>query len=187
MDAFISSTLVVAIAEIGDKTQLLTLFLAARYARRSAIILGILVATLLNHGLSAWLGAWAVQWLPPQLLPWLLGGSFIAVGLWVLVPDKDEGADTRVLTYGAFTATCILFFLAEIGDKTQVATVIMAARFEDAVLWVIAGSTLGMMLANVPVAYAGSWLMQRISLTWIRWVACILFVLMGLMSIMVYK
>jgi len=187
MDAFFSSTLVVAIAEIGDKTQLLTLFLAARYARRSAIILGILVATLLNHGLSAWLGAWMVQWFPSQLLPWLLGGSFIAVGLWVLVPDEDEGADARVLTYGAFTATCILFFLAEIGDKTQVATIIMAARFEDAMLWVIAGSTLGMMLANVPVAYAGGWLMQRISLTWIRWVACGLFVLMGLMTIVAYK
>ncbi|WP_151703350.1 TMEM165/GDT1 family protein [Nitrincola alkalilacustris] len=187
MDAFISSTLVVAIAEIGDKTQLLTLFLAARYARHSAIILGILVATLLNHGLSAWLGAWVVQWFPPLLLPWILGGSFIAVGLWVLVPDKDEGADASVLAYGAFTATCILFFLAEIGDKTQVATVIMAARFENALLWVVAGSTLGMMLANVPVAYAGSWLMQRISLTWIRWVACGLFVLMGLMSIVVYK
>ncbi|GAA0700476.1 TMEM165/GDT1 family protein [Marinobacterium maritimum] len=182
MDAFIPSTLAVAIAEIGDKTQLLTLFLAARFVQRNAIILGILVATLVNHGLSAWLGAWLVQWIPESWVPWIIGGSFIAVGLWVLIPDKDDEEDGAVLKYGAFIATCILFFIAEIGDKTQIATVILAARY-DSLFWVIAGTTIGMMLANVPVAYAGNWLMQKIPLNLARWSACGLFVGLGLLSI----
>lgn len=182
MDAFIPSTLAVAIAEIGDKTQLLTLFLAARFTQRNAIILGILVATLINHGLSAWLGAWLVQWVPESWMPWIIGGSFIAVGLWVLIPDKDDEEDGAVLKYGAFIATCILFFIAEIGDKTQIATVILAARY-DSLFWVIAGTTIGMMLANVPVAYAGSWLMQKIPLNLARWSACGLFVGLGVLSI----
>lgn len=182
MDAFIPSTLAVAIAEIGDKTQLLTLFLAARFAQRNAIILGILVATLINHGLSAWLGAWLVQWIPASWVPWIIGGSFIAVGLWVLIPDKDDEEDAAVLKYGAFIATCILFFIAEIGDKTQIATVILAARY-DSLFWVIAGTTIGMMLANVPVAYAGQWLMQKIPLNLARWSACGLFVGLGVLSI----
>ncbi|MBR9827116.1 MAG: TMEM165/GDT1 family protein [Oceanospirillales bacterium] len=184
MEAFIPSTLAVAIAEIGDKTQLLTLFLAARFAQRNAIILGILVATLLNHGLSAWLGAWLVQWIPEQWVPWIIGASFIAVGLWVLIPDKDDEEDGAVLKYGAFIATCILFFIAEIGDKTQIATVILAARY-DSLFWVIAGTTIGMMLANVPIAYAGSWLMQKIPLNLARWSACGLFVVLGILSIIV--
>ncbi len=182
MDAFIPSTLAVAIAEIGDKTQLLTLFLAARFAQRNAIILGILVATLINHGLSAWLGAWLVQWIPESWMPWIIGGSFIAVGLWVLIPDKDDEEDGAVLKYGAFIATCILFFIAEIGDKTQIATVILAARY-DSLFWVVAGTTIGMMLANVPVAYAGNWLMQKIPLNLARWLACGLFVVLGVLSI----
>lgn len=183
MDALLSSTFAVAIAEIGDKTQLLTLFLTARFAQRNAIILGILVATLLNHALSAWLGAWLVQWLPPHWLPWIIGLSFIAVGLWVLIPDQDDDEEAAVLRYGAFIATCILFFIAEIGDKTQVATVILAARY-DSLFWVIAGTTLGMMLANVPVAYAGSWLMQKIPLALARWSACALFISLGVLSML---
>ncbi|GAA0783973.1 TMEM165/GDT1 family protein [Marinobacterium sediminicola] len=182
MDAFLPSTLAVAIAEIGDKTQLLTLFLTARFAQRNAIILGIFVATLLNHGLSAWLGAWLVQWIPENWVPWIIGLSFIAVGLWVLIPDKDDEDDAAVLKYGAFIATCVLFFIAEIGDKTQVATVILAARY-DSLFWVIMGTTIGMMLANVPVAYAGNWLMQRIPLNLARWSACGLFVVLGVLSI----
>ncbi|MBV0933633.1 TMEM165/GDT1 family protein [Marinobacterium weihaiense] len=182
MDAFLPSTLAVAIAEIGDKTQLLTLFLTARFAQRNAIILGILVATLLNHGLSAWLGAWLVQWVPESWGPWIIGLSFIAVGLWVLIPDKDDEEDTAILKYGAFVATCVLFFIAEIGDKTQVATVILAARY-DSLLWVILGTTIGMMLANVPVAYAGSWLMQKIPLQLARWSACGLFVGLGVLTL----
>ena len=179
MDAFLPSTLAVAIAEIGDKTQLLTLFLAARFVHRGAIVMGILVATLLNHGLSAWLGAWLVQWVPTQWVPWIIGLSFIAVGLWVLIPDKDDDEEGALLKYGAFIATCVLFFIAEIGDKTQIATVILAARY-DGLFWVITGTTLGMLLANVPVAYAGSWLMQKVPLHFARWAACFLFVGLGI-------
>ncbi|MBP0048315.1 TMEM165/GDT1 family protein [Marinobacterium sp. AK62] len=183
MDAFLPSTLAVAIAEIGDKTQLLTLFLTARFSQRGAIILGILVATLLNHALSAWLGAWLANWIPDGWLPWIIGLSFIAVGLWVLIPDKDDEEGGAVLKYGAFIATCVLFFIAEIGDKTQVATVVLAARYEG-LFWVIAGTTLGMMLANVPVAYAGKWMMQKVPLHFARRSACALFVGLGVLTLL---
>jgi Ca2+/H+ antiporter, TMEM165/GDT1 family len=184
MDALLASTSAVAIAEIGDKTQLLSLFLASRFTQRNAIIAGILFATLLNHALSAWLGAWIAQWIPHAWLPWILGLSFIAVGLWVLIPDEEGEDDTGVLRYGAFIATCVLFFIAEIGDKTQIATVILAARFEDATLWVIIGTTLGMMLANVPVVYAGNWLLQRLPLPWARRGACMLLAGLGIAAIL---
>lgn len=182
MDAFLSSTLAVAIAEIGDKTQLLALFLATRFARHGAIVVGILVATLFNHAISAWLGAWLVQWIPEQWVPWIIGFSFIAVGLWVLIPDKDDEENGAVLGYGAFIATTVLFFLAEIGDKTQVATVILAARY-DSLFWVVTGTTLGMLLANVPVVYTGRWLMQRVPLGPVRIAACALFVGFGLAAL----
>ncbi|WP_333609129.1 TMEM165/GDT1 family protein [Arsukibacterium sp.] len=184
MEAFLSSFTAVAIAEIGDKTQLLSLFLAARFRNKSAIIAGILVATLLNHAASAWLGAWAVQFIPAAWGAWLLGGSFIAVALWLLIPDKDDSADTAVLKYGAFLASCVLFFLAEIGDKTQVATVLLAASFEDAIWLVIWGTTLGMLAANVPVVYAGSWLLKKVSLHWARRAACAVFMLLGIITIL---
>ncbi len=184
MDALLASTSAVAIAEIGDKTQLLSIFLASRFTRRNAIIAGILFATLINHALSAWLGAWVAQWIPHAWLPWITGLSFIAVGLWVLIPDKEDDAAAGVLRYGAFVATCVLFFIAEIGDKTQIATVILAARFDDATLWVIIGTTLGMMLANVPVVYAGTWLMQRLPLAWARRGACMLFAGFGIAAIL---
>jgi len=184
MDAFLSSTLAVAIAEIGDKTQLLTLFLIGRFAgRRGAIVLGILLATLINHGLSAWLGGWLVDWVPAHWVSWIVGLSFIAVGLWVLIPDKDDEEESGSLKYGAFVATCILFFIAEIGDKTQVATVILAARYEELLLPVVAGTTLGMLLANVPVACFGGALMRRVPLHWVRRAACGLFVLFGVLSL----
>lgn len=183
MEALLSSFTAVAIAEIGDKTQLLSLFLAARFRAKGAIIAGILVATLLNHAASAWLGVWAAQFIPAGWGPWLLGGSFIVVALWLLIPDKDDSDDTSVLKYGAFAASCLLFFLAEIGDKTQVATVILAATFEDAVWMVIFGTTLGMLAANVPVVYAGSWLLQKISLDWARRIACAVFIVLGILTI----
>jgi putative Ca2+/H+ antiporter (TMEM165/GDT1 family) len=116
-------------------------------------------------------------------VPWIIGLSFIAVGLWVLIPDKDDEDGGAVLKYGAFVATCILFFLAEIGDKTQIATVILAARY-DSLFWVVVGTTLGMLLANVPVAYAGSWLMQKIPLNVARWAACLLFVGLGVATLL---
>lgn len=183
MDVFLSSFTAVAIAEIGDKTQLLSLFLAARFRSKNAIIAGILLATLLNHAASAWLGVWVAQFIPQGWQHWLLGGSFIAVALWLLIPDKDDSAESSMLRFGAFTASCILFFLAEIGDKTQIATVILAASYADAVWWVITGTTLGMLAANVPVVYAGSWLLQKIPLQYARWTACLVFMLIGLLII----
>ena len=183
MEAFLSSFTAVAIAEIGDKTQLLSLFLAARFRAKGAIIAGILVATLLNHAASAWLGALAAQFIPANWQPLLLGGSFIAVALWLLIPDKDDSDDTSVLRYGAFIASCVLFFLAEIGDKTQIATVLLAASFEQALALVIVGTTLGMLAANVPVVYAGEWLMKRIPLNIARYSACVVFMLIGIMII----
>ncbi|MDP5144089.1 TMEM165/GDT1 family protein [Rheinheimera baltica] len=180
MDAFLSSFTAVAIAEIGDKTQLLSLFLAARFRAKGAIIAGILVATLLNHAASAWLGVWLSQFIPSGWHQWLLGGSFIAVALWLLIPDKDDSGDTGVLRFGAFFASCVLFFLAEIGDKTQIATVILAASFEQSVWLVIVGTTLGMLAANVPVVYAGSWLLQKVSLQWARRSACGVFIVLGI-------
>ncbi|MDX5406780.1 MAG: TMEM165/GDT1 family protein [Chromatiaceae bacterium] len=180
MEALFSSFTAVAIAEIGDKTQLLSLFLAARFRNKGAIIAGILVATLLNHAASAWLGVWVAQFIPANWHNWLLGGSFIAVALWLLIPDKDDSEDTGVLRFGAFAASCMLFFLAEIGDKTQIATVLLAASFNDAVWWVIWGTTLGMLAANVPVVYAGSWLMQKMPLGLARKAACAVFMLLGL-------
>lgn len=184
-DAFVASFASVAVAEIGDKTQLLSLFLAARFRSRGAIIAGILVATLLNHAASAWFGAWVAQFIPQGWHEWLLGGSFIAVALWLLIPDKDDSEEVSVLKYGAFFASCILFFLAEIGDKTQVATVLLAATYPET--WqVIFGTTIGMLAANVPVVYAGSWLLERISLDWARRVACAIFMLLGVVTILMY-
>lgn len=184
-DAFVASFASVTVAEIGDKTQLLSLFLAARFRSRGAIIAGILVATLLNHAASAWFGAWVAQFIPLGWHSWLLGGSFIAVALWLLIPDKDDSEEVSVLKYGAFFASCILFFLAEIGDKTQVATVLLAATYPET--WqVILGTTIGMLAANVPVVYAGSWLLERISLDWARRVACAIFMLLGVVTILMY-
>lgn len=182
MEALISSTLAVAVAEIGDKTQLLSLFLAARFTQRYAIIAGIFVATLLNHAASAWLGVFLMQWVPVQWGQWLLGGSFILIGLWLLIPDKDDNAPSALDQYGAFVATTILFFLAEIGDKTQVATVVLAANYQA--LWlVVLGTTIGMLAANVPVVLAGGWLMQRLPLKAARWGACALFLVLGVLTL----
>ena len=182
-DAFVASFASVAVAEIGDKTQLLSLFLAARFRSRGAIIAGILVATLLNHAASAWFGAWVAQFIPEGWHAWLLGGSFIAVALWLLIPDKDDSEEVSVLKYGAFFASCILFFLAEIGDKTQIATVLLAANYPMQTWLVIVGTTLGMLAANVPVVYAGRYLMQRLPLDWARRAACAVFFLLGVITI----
>lgn len=182
MEAFFSSVTAVAIAEIGDKTQLLSLFLAARFRARGAIIAGILVATLLNHAASAWFGAWVAQFIPVGWHAWLLGGSFIAVALWLLIPDKDDSDDNQLLQYGAFVASTVLFFLAEIGDKTQIATVILAATY-DSTFWVIVGTTLGMLLANVPVVFFGRYMLEVVPLDWARRCACVVFLILGLVTI----
>ncbi len=182
MDVFLTSTITVALAEIGDKTQLLSLFLATRFSNKWAIVGGILVATLVNHAVSAWLGGWIGQFLQSDTGRWLIGGSFIALGLWLLIPDKDDSAESGVQGYGAFVASTVLFFLAEIGDKTQVATVLLGAQF-DSVLWVTVGTTLGMLLANVPVVFAGDYLMRRIPLNATRVIASLAFMLVGVVQI----
>ena len=182
MEALLYSFTGVAIAEIGDKTQLLSLFLAARFRAKGAIIAGILLATLLNHAASAWFGAWVAQFIPASWHAWLLGGSFIVVALWLLIPDKDDSEDNGLLQYGAFVASCVLFFVAEIGDKTQIATVLLAATYPQTWL-VIIGTTLGMLAANVPVVYAGQWIMQRLPLSAARLGACAVFMLLGVVTI----
>ena len=184
MEAFLSSIVGVLIAEIGDKTQLLTLFLAARFAQKNAIICGIFVATLFNHVVSAYLGVWVTQMVSPAILQWLIGGSFIVVGLWLLIPDKNNEANGNLwLKYGAFVATFVLFFLAEIGDKTQIATVLLAAKYQD-LFWVILGSILGLMLANVPVVYLGEKVMRWIPANLMRWTACVLFCALGVITLL---
>jgi len=181
MEILLSSTTAVAIAEIGDKTQLLSLFLASRFKQRYAIIAGILVATLFNHGASAWLGVWLLDRLPPHLAPWIISGSFLLIALWLLIPDKQDDGPSSLDKYGAFVATTVLFFLVEIGDKTQIATVVLAAKYNET-FWVITGTTLGMMLANVPVVFAGRWLMDRLPLNYARWGAFALFLAMAVIT-----
>ncbi len=186
MEAFLSSTLAVAIAEIGDKTQLLALFLAARYGRPYIISLGVLCATLVNHALSAWLGAIMADVIPADWIRWIISGSFFAIALWVLIPDKEDDDLGRFANYGPFLATLVLFFLAEIGDKTQIATVVLAAKF-NADIWmtpaVIAGPTMGMLLANVPVIFAGKWLMDKLPMNFAHKAACVLFILLGIATL----
>lgn len=182
LEAFSSSTLAVALAEIGDKTQLLSLFLTLRFRKPLPIIAGILIATLINHAASAWLGAWLVQWISPEIARWVVGLSFIAVGLWLLIPDEEDDSPSPLDRYGALIATTLLFFVAEIGDKTQVATVLLAAQFES-VLWVTAGTTLGMLAANVPVVYAGEALMKRLPIQRAHQIACALFIVLGLATL----
>lgn len=168
----------VALAEIGDKTQLLALLLAARFRRPGPIVGGILVATLLNHALAGGLGALAAHWLTPAVLRWIVAGSFLAIALWTLRPDTLD-ADTRLPAQGAFVATVIAFFLAEIGDKTQVATVLLAAKYPSLVQ-VVLGTTLGMLLANVPVVLLGSRFADRLPLKTARLVAAIVFLALAL-------
>ncbi|KAB8198173.1 UPF0016 domain-containing protein [Lysobacter maris] len=167
------STGTVALAEIGDKTQLLALMLAARFRRPWPIVAGILVATLLNHALAGWIGTLAASWLRPDILQWIVAASFFAVALWTLKPDKlDDGESLPAR--GAFIATTIAFFIAEIGDKTQLATVLLAARYSP--LWeVVLGTTLGMLAANVPVVVLGSRFAARLPLRAARLTAATVF------------
>jgi putative Ca2+/H+ antiporter (TMEM165/GDT1 family) len=178
MQAFLVSTGIVALAEMGDKTQLLSLLLAARYKRPWPIILGILVSTLVNHAGAGLVGHWVTTALGPQWLRWVLGGSFIAMALWMLIPDKLDDEGDKPARFGVFFTTVIAFFLAEMGDKTQIATVALAARYDDLVS-VVAGTTLGMMLANVPVVLLGDKVTKRIPIRWIHAVAALIFVALG--------
>ncbi|MEN3976955.1 TMEM165/GDT1 family protein [Emcibacter sp. SYSU 3D8] len=179
MNSFLVSTGVVAIAEIGDKTQLLALLLAARFRKPGPIILAILVATLANHALAALAGLMLAGWLKGDLFQWVLGVSFVLMGLWTLKPDTlAEAERQRATGASAFLVTLVAFFLVEIGDKTQVATMALAAKYQS-VLWVTAGTTLGMMLANVPVVLMGDRAANRLPLTAIRMAAAGVFILLG--------
>ncbi len=173
LHALLVSTGTVALAEIGDKTQLLALLLAARFRKTWPIAFGILTATVINHAISAWLGAELSVWLSPEVLRWVVAGSFLAVALWTLKPDKlDE--DEKLPAHGAFLTTTIAFFLAEIGDKTQVATVLLATKYVP--LWqVIVGTTLGMLIANLPVVWLGQKFADRLPLKLARNVAATVF------------
>jgi len=182
MEAFLVSAGLVAIAEIGDKTQLLAMLLATRY-RPVPIILGILVATLANHALAASVGAAVAAWLGADIMRWILGGLFIAMAGWCLIPDKEDEGPKAAGTLGAFLATTIAFFLVEMGDKTQIATVALAARFQNVIL-VTAGTTVGMMLANVPAVFFGDALARWIPLKVVRICAAVSFVLLGLAALL---
>jgi Ca2+/H+ antiporter, TMEM165/GDT1 family len=180
LEAFAVSTGVVALGEMGDKTQLLALLLVARWRQPWTIAAGILVATLANHAGAAALGTLVTRWLSPEVMRWLLGLSFIAVALWMLKPDdagdEVEGAGTG--RWGVFGLTVIAFFLAEMGDKTQIATVMLAARF-DAPVVVTAGTTLGMMLANAPALWLGDALLKRVPIAWVHRIAAVVFLSLG--------
>ena len=184
MQALLVSTGVVALAEMGDKTQLLAFILAARFKKPLPIIAGIICATVLNHGLAGALGAWITSVMGPQTLRWLLGLSFLGMAVWTLIPDKIDDDDTRVAQrLGVFGATFIAFFLAEMGDKTQFATIAMAAHFEQAVVVVI-GTTLGMLIADVPAVFLGDRMAARVPLKLVHGVAAALFAVMGVATLM---
>lgn len=182
MDAFLISTGLVALAEMGDKTQLLALLLAARFGKPVPILLAIFVATLLNHALAAALGQWVSSLLSDDLLRWLLGLSFLAMAGWMLIPDQlddESGSIQKWQKLGVFGATFVLFFIAEMGDKTQIATVALAARF-DAIVPVLMGTTVGMMIANAPAVFIGDKMAGRLPLKWIHGTAAAIFALLGL-------
>ncbi len=178
------STGVVALAEIGDKTQLLAFILAARFKKPLPIILGILVATLVNHGIAGALGAWITAMISPEILRWVLGLSFIGMAIWTLVPDKIEDEETQIAQrLGVFGATLVTFFFAEMGDKTQIATVAMAAHYATPVLVVI-GTTLGMLIADVPAVFVGDKLASRIPMKLVHAVAAMIFALLGIATLL---
>jgi putative Ca2+/H+ antiporter (TMEM165/GDT1 family) len=182
MEAFLISTALVALAEMGDKTQLLAFVLAAKLRQRGAIAMGILVATLANHFLAGWVGAWLARQLAPATLKWIVASSFFAFALWTLKPDTLDEVRTPSAR-GAFVTTLVAFFLVEMGDKTQLATVALAARY-DALIVVVAGTTLGMMVANVPAVWLGQALAQRIPMRAMRWIAAASFALLGALTLL---
>ena len=180
MEAFLVSTGIVALAEMGDKTQLLALVLAVRFRKPWPIVWGILVATLVNHGLAGAVGAWLTTFLGPEILRWVLAGSFIAMAVWMLIPDTldDAQSDTQP-RWGVFGTTVVAFFLAEMGDKTQIATVMLVAQYH-AYLWVVAGTTLGMMLANAPVVWLGERMTRLVPMRLVHTVSALIFAALGI-------
>jgi putative Ca2+/H+ antiporter (TMEM165/GDT1 family) len=183
MEALYVSTGVIALAEIGDKTQLLAFILAARFKKPLPIIAGILAATLLNHGLAGAFGAWITTVISPEVMRWVLGGSFLGMAIWTLIPDKIEEEETQIASkLGVFGATFVTFFLAEMGDKTQIATVAMAAHYAAPFL-VIMGTTLGMLIADVPAVFVGNKFAAKIPMKLVHSIAAGIFAVMGLLTL----
>ena len=184
MESLLVSTGVVALAEIGDKTQLLAFLLAARFKKPVPIILGILVATVFNHGLAGAVGAWITHTVSPEILRWALGASFIAMAIWTLIPDEIEDDEAQIAKrFGVFGATLITFFLAEMGDKTQIATVAMAAHYADPLL-VVFGTTLGMLIADVPAVFVGDKLANKIPMRLVHSIAAAVFAALGIATLL---
>lgn len=183
MEAFLISTGIVGLAEIGDKTQLLAFLLAAKFRKPLPIVLAIFVATVANHAFAAAVGAWITSMLGPDVLRWVLGVSFLAMAAWTLIPDKLDEEDTKLAKYGVFLTTLIAFFMAEMGDKTQVATVALAARYHD-IYSVVLGTTFGMMLANVPAVYLGDKIANRVSLRLVHGIAALVFAILGVATLL---
>ena len=184
MESFLISTGVVALGEMGDKTQLLALLLATKFKRPIPIILGILVATLANHAFAGAVGGWIASAIGPQWLRWIVGASFIGMAIWTLIPDEiEDDLDTGKHVLGVFGTTAIAFFMAEMGDKTQVVTMALAARYQDLV-HVVAGTTLGMMIADVPAVFIGDWLVKKVSIKIVHSVAAVIFAVMGVLALL---
>ena len=183
MEAFLVSTGIVALAEIGDKTQLLAFILAARFRKPLPIVLGILVATLANHAFAGALGSWITSLVSPEAMLWILGSSFLGIAIWTLIPDKLEDADAKPSRFGAFGTTLITFFLVEMGDKTQVATVALAVQYHS-FYFMVAGTTTGMMIADVPAVFLGDRFAQKIPIRAVHLVAAALFALLGLAALL---
>jgi putative Ca2+/H+ antiporter (TMEM165/GDT1 family) len=185
MEAFLVSIAIVALAEMGDKTQLLALILAVRFRKPWPIVLGILVATLANHAMAGALGAWVTTAMGPDLLRWVLGVSFMAMAVWMLIPDQlEDGAEAgQAPRLGVFGTTVLAFFLAEMGDKTQIATVMLAAQYQD-LFSVVAGTTLGMMLANAPVVWLGERMTRRVPIRLVHLISALLFAAIGGVTLM---
>ncbi|WP_402719997.1 TMEM165/GDT1 family protein [Janthinobacterium rivuli] len=183
MEAFLISTGIVGLAEIGDKTQLLAFLLATKFRKPLPIVLAIFVATIANHAFAAAVGAWITSMLGPDVLRWVLGVSFLAMAAWTLIPDKLDEDETKLAKYGVFLTTLIAFFMAEMGDKTQVATVALAARYHD-IYSVVLGTTFGMMLANVPAVYLGDKIANRVPLRLVHGIAALVFAVLGVATLL---
>jgi putative Ca2+/H+ antiporter (TMEM165/GDT1 family) len=182
LEAFLISTGIVALAEIGDKTQLLAFILAAKFRKPLPIILGILIATLANHALAGAVGSWITSLMEPHTLRWVLGISFIGMAIWTLIPDKFDEGDARFANFGVFGTTLVAFFLAEMGDKTQIATVALAAQY-NAIISVVAGTTLGMMIANVPAVLLGARIAHRLPVRLVHGIAAAIFAILGIATL----
>ena len=183
MECFLVSTGIVALAEIGDKTQLLAFILAAKFRKPVPIILGILVATIANHAMAGALGAWITSLMGPETLRWVLGVSFIAMAGWTLIPDKFDEDEAKLAHFGVFGTTLVAFFLAEMGDKTQVATVALAAQYHS-ILFVVIGTTLGMMIANVPAVLLGDRIAEKMPVRLVHGIAAAIFAVLGVATLL---